>query len=62
MVYFTYGYYISCVRAEGIFFKAQEVSQLRTVLGGYDVAFKKQEKQGAFSHVIDASLVLATAI
>jgi hypothetical protein len=36
---------------------AQEVSQLRTVLGGYDVAFKKQEKQGAFSHVIDASLV-----
>jgi hypothetical protein len=34
---------------------AQEVSQLRTVLGEYDVAFKKQEKQGAFSHVIDAS-------
>jgi YidC/Oxa1 family membrane protein insertase len=41
---------------------AQEVSQLRTVLGEYDVAFKKQEKQGAFSHVIDASLVLATAL
>jgi hypothetical protein len=32
------------------------------VLGEYDVAFKKQEKQGAFSHVIDASLVLATAL
>jgi hypothetical protein len=41
---------------------AQEVSQLRTVLGEYDIVFKKSEKQGAFSHVVDASLVLATAL
>ncbi|CAB5506478.1 type II-B CRISPR-associated RNA-guided endonuclease Cas9/Csx12 [Bathymodiolus thermophilus thioautotrophic gill symbiont] len=41
---------------------AQEVSQLRTVLGEQDKAFEKQERQGAFSHVVDASLVLATAL
>jgi N-acetyl-gamma-glutamylphosphate reductase len=31
---------------------AQEVSQLRTVLGEYDVAFKKQEKQGVKFFII----------
>ncbi|WP_369178518.1 type II-B CRISPR-associated RNA-guided endonuclease Cas9/Csx12 [Candidatus Thiodubiliella endoseptemdiera] len=41
---------------------AQEVSQLRTVLGEYNDSFAKQAKQGAFSHVVDASLVLATAL
>lgn len=47
---------------------AQEVSQLRTVLGEYNKSFVKhekqeeQKKQGAFSHVVDASLVLATAL
>jgi CRISPR system subtype II-B RNA-guided endonuclease Cas9/Csx12 len=41
---------------------AQDVSRLRTVLGEYDKAFEKQEPQGAFSHVVDASLVLATAL
>lgn len=41
---------------------AQEVSQLRTVLSNHDESFLKQDKQGAFSHVVDASLVLATAL
>ncbi len=41
---------------------AQDVSQLRTVLGAYSKEFEKQERQGAFSHVVDASLVLATAL
>ena len=41
---------------------AQEVSQLRTILGEYDEDLKKSDRQGAFSHVVDASLVLATAL
>ena len=41
---------------------AQEVSQLRTVLGEANGNLKKQERQGAFSHVVDAALVLATAL
>lgn len=41
---------------------AQEVSQLRTTLGNYDEQYAKQDRQGAFSHVVDAALVLATAL
>ncbi len=41
---------------------AQEVSQLRKVLGSLDKTSKKQDIQSAFSHVVDASLVLATAL
>ena len=41
---------------------AQEVSQLRTTLADSYKSFEKQDRQGAFSHVIDASLVLATAL
>lgn len=41
---------------------AQNVSHLRTTLGHYDEQYIKQDKQGAFSHVIDAALVFATAL
>ncbi len=42
---------------------AYEVSQLRDVLGAFNHDFAKNKgKQGAFSHVIDAALVLPTAL
>lgn len=41
---------------------AQEVSNLRAVLSSQKQEFEKKEIQSAFSHVIDATLVFATAL
>lgn len=41
---------------------AQEVSDLRKSLGDAEPGFAKSERQGAFSHVIDAALTMAAAL
>lgn len=41
---------------------AQEVSELRKSLGDAEPGFAKSDRQGAFSHVIDAALTMAAAL